>query len=213
MKKASPKGGSPGELRSSPLLVVLSGPSGTGKDAILSRLKESGYPAQFITTVTTRPKRAREKDGVDYRFISPERFQEMLEAKQFLEYAEVYGNRYGVPREPVSQALEQGKDVILKVDCQGAATIKKLLPQAVFIFVVPPSMEELAQRLRGRRTESDFDCDLRLKTAEAEMKQLPLFDYVVVSQQGKIDLAVLAVEAIIIAEKHRVSPREISLPD
>jgi len=213
MKKASPKGGSPGELRSSPLLVVLSGPSGTGKDAILSRLKESGYPAQFITTVTTRPRRAREKDGVDYRFISPERFQEMLEAKQFLEYAEVYGNRYGVPREPVSQALEQGKDVILKVDCQGAATIKKLLPQAVFIFVVPPSMEELAQRLRGRRTESDFDCDLRLKTAEAEMKQLPLFDYVVVSQQGKIDLAVLAVEAIIIAEKHRVSPREISLPD
>jgi len=213
MKKASPKGGSPGELRSSPLLVVLSGPSGTGKDAILSRLKESGYPAQFVTTVTTRPKRAREKDGVDYRFISPERFQEMLEAKQFLEYAEVYGNRYGVPREPVSQALEQGKDVILKVDCQGAATIKKLLPQAVFIFVVPPSMEELAQRLRGRRTESDFDCDLRLKTAEAEMKQLPLFDYVVVSQQGKIDLAVLAIEAIIIAEKHRVTPREIHLPD
>jgi len=212
MKKASPKGGSPGELRSSPLLVVLSGPSGTGKDAILSRLKESGYPAQFVTTVTTRPKRAREKDGVDYRFISPERFQEMLEAKQFLEYAEVYGNRYGVPREPVSQALEQGKDVILKVDCQGAATIKKLLPQAVFIFVVPPSMEELTARLRGRRTESDFDCDLRLKTAEAEMKQLPLFDYVVVSQQGKIDLAVLAIEAIIIAEKHRVSPREISLP-
>jgi len=213
MKKASPKGGSPGELRSSPLLVVLSGPSGTGKDAILSRLKESGYPAQFVTTVTTRPKRAREKDGVDYRFISPERFQEMLEAKQFLEYAEVYGNRYGVPREPVSQALEQGKDVILKVDCQGAATIKKLLPQAVFIFVVPPSMEELTARLRGRRTESDFDCDLRLKTAEAEMKQLPLFDYVVVSQQGKIDLAVLAIEAIIIAEKHRVSPREICLPD
>jgi len=118
-----------------------------------------------------------------------------------------------VPREPVSQALEQGKDVILKVDCQGAATIKKLVPQAVFIFVVPPSMEELAARLKGRRTESDFDCDLRLKTAEAEMKQLPLFDYVVVSQQGKIDLAVLAIEAIIIAEKHRVTPREISLPD
>jgi len=137
----------------------------------------------------------------------------MLEAKQFLEYAEVYGNRYGVPREPVSQALEQGRDVILKVDCQGAATIKKLVPQAVFIFVVPPSMEELAARLKGRRTESDFDCDLRLKTAEAEMKQLPLFDYVVVSQQGKIDLAVLAIEAIIIAEKHRVTPREISLPD
>ena len=213
MKKASPKGDSPGELQSSPLVIVLSGPSGTGKDAILSQLKESGYPTEFITTVTTRPKRARERDGVDYQFISPERFQEMLEAKQFLEYAEVYGNWYGVPLEPVREALEGGKDTILKVDCQGAATIKKLLPQAGFIFVVPPSMEELTARLKGRRTESDFDCDLRLKTAEEEMKQLPLFDYVVVSRQGKIDLAVLAVEAIIIAEKHRVSPREISLPD
>jgi len=213
MKKASRKGDSPDELKPVPLLVVLSGPSGTGKDAILSRLKKSGYPAQFITTVTTRPKRAQEKDGVDYHFISAERFQKMLEGKQFLECAEVYGNRYGVPKEPVSQALEQGKDVILKVDCQGAATIKKMVPQAVFIFVVPPSMEELTQRLKGRRTESDFDCDLRLKKAEEEMKQLPLFDYLVVSQQGKIDLAVLAIEAIIIAEKHRVTTREISLPD
>lgn len=212
MRKSKSKG-SPTEPRSTPLLVVLSGPSGAGKDAILNRLKGSGYPAQFITTVTTRPKRPQEKDGVDYRFISAERFQEMLEDNQFLECAEVYGNRYGVPKEPVAQALEQGRDVVLKVDCQGAATIKNLAPQAVFIFVVPPSMEELAQRLRGRRTESDFDCDLRLKTAEEEMKQLPLFDYMVVSQQDKIDLAVLAIEAIIIAEKHRVSPREISLPD
>ncbi|MCK4721870.1 MAG: guanylate kinase, partial [Dehalococcoidia bacterium] len=162
MKKASPKGASPGELQSSPLLVVLSGPSGTGKDAILSQLKESGYPAEFITTVTTRPKRTREKDGVDYHFISDKRFQEMMERKQFLECAEVYGNRYGVPLEPVREALEGGKDTILKIDCQGAATIKKLLPQAVFIFVVPPSMEELTARLKGRRTESDFDCDLRL---------------------------------------------------
>jgi len=213
MKRSKSKDTSPNELKSGPLLVVLSGPSGTGKDAILSRLKKSGYPAQFITTVTTRPKRTQEKDGVDYRFISAERFQKMLEGKQFLEYAQVYGNRYGVPKEPVSQALEQGKDVILKVDCQGAATIKKMVPQAVFIFVVPPSMEELTARLKGRRTESDFDCDLRLKKAEEEMKQLPLFDYVVVSQQGKIDLAVLAIEAIIIAEKHRVTTREISLPD
>ncbi len=212
MKKSSPKGSSPGGSRSSPLVIVLSGPSGTGKDAILSQLKKSGYPAEFITTVTTRPKRAQEKDGVDYNFISDQRFQEILKRNQFLECAEVYGNRYGVPREPVSKALEQGKNVILKVDCQGAATIKKLLPQAVFIFIVPPSMEELAQRLKGRRTESDFDCDLRLKTAAEEMKQLHLFDYVVVSQQGKIDLAVLAIEAIIIAEKHRVNPREICLP-
>lgn len=209
MKKASPKGDSSAGPR--PLLIVLSGPSGAGKDAILSRMKREGYPAAFITTVTTRPRRTREKDGVDYSFITPELFQEMLKRKQFLEYANVYGNWYGVPREPVRLALEQGKDTIVKVDTQGAATIKKLLPQAVFIFIVPPSMEELSARLKGRRTESDFDCDLRLKTAEAEMKQLSLFDYVVVSHQDKIDLAVLAVEAIITAEKHRVAPRQIRL--
>ena len=211
MKRLKSKSDPPNE--SGPLLVVLSGPSGTGKDAILSQLKESGYPARFITTVTTRPQRAREKDGLDYSFVSAERFQEMLESNQFLEHAEVYGNRYGVPKAPVREALEGGQDVILKVDTQGAATIKKLVPQAVFIFVVPPSMEELTQRLRGRRTESDFDCDLRLKTAAAEMEQLPFFDYVVVSQQDKIDLAVLAIEAIVIAEKHRVAPRRISPPD
>jgi guanylate kinase len=213
MKRLKPKGASPAELQSSPLLVVLSGPSGTGKDAILSQLKESGYPARFITTVTTRPQRAREKDSVDYSFVSAKRFQEMLESNQFLEHAQVYGNRYGVPKAPVREALEGGQDVILKVDTQGAATIKKLVPQAVFIFVVPPSMEELSQRLKGRRTESDFDCDLRLKTAAEEMEQLPFFDYVVVSQQDKIELAVLAIEAIVIAEKHRVTPRQISLPD
>jgi guanylate kinase len=195
-----------------PLLIVLSGPSGAGKDAVLSRMKKTGYPAEFITTVTTRSRRAREKDGVDYKFVSAERFREMLESNQFLEHANVYGNWYGVPREPVRQALEQGKDTIVKVDTQGAAAIKKLVPQAVFIFVVPPSMEELSARLKGRRTESDFDCDLRLKTAAEEMKQLPLFDYVVVNQQDRVELAVSAIEAIISAERHRVKPREVRLP-
>jgi len=195
-----------------PLLIVLSGPSGAGKDAILSRMKRTGYPAQFITTVTTRPKRTQEKDGLDYKFVSAGRFQEMLKNNQLLEYANVYGNWYGVPVEPVRQALEGGKDTIVKVDTQGAAAIKKLVPQAVFIFIVPPSMEELAARLKGRRTESDFDCDLRLKTAAEEMKQLPLFDYVVVNRQDKINLAVSAIEAIISAEKHRVAPRQVRLP-
>jgi guanylate kinase len=195
-----------------PLLIVLSGPSGAGKDAILSRMKKTGYPADFITTVTTRPKRAQEKDGIDYNFVSPKRFQEMLKGKEFLEYANVYGNWYGVPTEPVRQALKRGKDTIVKVDTQGAATIKKLVPQAVFIFIVPPSMEELSARLKGRRTESDFDCDLRLKTAAEEMKQLPLFDYIVVNQQDRVELAVSAIKAIISAEKHRVAPRQVRLP-
>jgi len=174
-------------------------------------MKKSGYPIEFITTVTTRPQRAEEKNNVDYHFVSTERFNQMIEHKQLLECAKVYGNWYGVPKEPVRKALEGGRDIIVKVDIQGAATIKKILPQAVFIFIVPPSSEELATRLKGRQTESPFDLGLRLKTAEEEMKQLPLFDYVVVSKQDKINLAVSAIEAIITAEKHRVTPREISL--
>jgi len=174
-------------------------------------MKKSGYPVEFITTVTTRPQRAKEKNNVDYHFVSMKSFQRMIKNKELLEWANVYGNWYGVPKKPVKQALDRGQDVLVKVDIQGATTIKKILPQAVFIFLVPPSMEELATRLKKRHTESPFDLALRLKTAEEEMKQLPLFDYVVVNKQDKIDLAASAIEAIITAEKHRVTPREISL--
>jgi guanylate kinase len=201
----------PFNLPSRPLLIVLSGPPGAGKDAVLSRMKKSGYPAQFITTVTTRPKRAKEKNNVDYHFVSAENFQKMIENKELLERANVYGNWYGVPKEPVKRALDRGQDIIVKVDVQGAATIKKTIPQAVFIFLVPPSMEELATRLKQRHTESPSDLALRLKTAEEEMKQLPLFDYVVVNKEGEIDRAVSEIEAIITAEKRRVTPREIRL--
>jgi guanylate kinase len=211
MKKASHKIETPFNLPSKPLLIVLSGPSGAGKDAILSRMKKSDYPIEFITTVTTRPRRTKEKNNVDYRFVSVESFQRMIETNELLEWANVYGNWYGVPKEPVKRALDVGRDVIAKVDIQGAATIKKILPQAVFIFIVPPSRGELVRRLSQRHTESPFDLALRLKTAEEEMKQLPLFDYVVVNRQDEINQAVSAIEAIITAEKHRVTPREIRL--
>ena len=210
MKKTSPKSSS-FNLPSKPLLIVLSGPSGAGKDAVLNRMKASGYPAKFITTATTRPQRANEKDNVAYHFVSEEEFQRMLKNKELLEYANVYGNWYGVPKEPVKQALEAGDDTIIKVDVQGAATLKKLLPQAVFIFLMSPSAEELETRLRERQTESEPDFDLRLKTAEEEIKQLPLFDYVVLNKRNEIERAVSAIEAIITAEKHRPTPREISL--
>jgi len=194
-----------------PLLIVISGPSGVGKDAVLARMKESGYPIEYITTVTTRPRRATERDGVDYHFVSPEKFQEMISSNELLEWAKVYDKWYGVPREAVKQALNQGKDAIVRVDVQGAATIKKLLPQAVFIFLTLPSMEELAMRLKRRRTESSLDLALRMKIAEEEIKQLPLFDYVVVNKQDEIDQAALDIEAIITAEKCRVTPREVAL--
>jgi len=195
----------------SPLLVVLSGPSGAGKDAVLTRIKKSGFPVDHVTTFTTRPKRATEKDNMDYRFISEEEFREMIDHNELLEWANVYGNWYGVPRQPVKQALECGLDVIVKVDVQGAATIKKIVPQAVFIFVTPPSIEELLQRLKQRNSESSIDLNVRTRTAEDEIKQLPVFDYIVFNRQGEIDRAALEIESIITAENCRVQPRTIIL--
>ena len=211
MKKSSYKGQPPFNPLTRPLLIVLSGPSGAGKDAVLSRMGKRDYPLRYITTITTRPQRAREKNNVDYHFISTERFKEMIAGNELLEWANVYGNWYGVPYQPVKQALDEGQDVILKVDIQGAATIKKILPQAVFVFLLPSSTEELATRLKRRHTESPFDLALRVKTAEEEIKQLPLFDYVVINKQGEIDVAVSDIEAIITAEKCRVNPREVAL--
>lgn len=194
-----------------PLLIVLSGPSGVGKDAILAKMKESGYPLEYITTVTTRPRRAIEREGIDYHFVSAEKFREMVARNELLEWATVYGNGYGVPKEAIKQALSRGQDAIVRVDVQGAASIKKIMPQAVFIFIMPSSMEELTVRLKQRRTESSVDLAVRMKIAEEEIKKLPLFDYVVVNRQGEIDQAVSAIKAIITAEKCRVAPREIVL--
>ncbi len=194
------------------LLIVLSGPSGVGKDAVLTRLKESGYPLCYIITLTTRPRRDNEQDMVDYHFVSTEEYRSMLAQNELLESANVYGNWYGVPRAAVKMALDRGEDAIIKIDVQGAATIKKTVPEAVFIFLAPPSMEELDARLTWRLTESPADLALRLETAEEEMKQLSRFDYVVVNQSGEMDQTVSAIQAIITAEKHRVTPRRIALP-
>jgi len=199
------------DLPPSPLLIVISGPSGVGKDAVLDRMKQAGYPFTFVTTVTTRAKRAQEKDGLDYHFVSDEVFRRMIDGEELLEWANVYGCWYGVPRQPVKQALADGRDVVLKVDVQGVANIKKILPEAVFIFLVPPSMVELSARLEQRCSESPANLALRSKTAGDELKRLPLFDYVVVNRRGEIDRALAQIEAIITAEKCRVKPREITL--
>jgi guanylate kinase len=211
MKNMSHESQPPFSLATKPLLIIISGPSGAGKDALLTRMKKSGYPLKYITTVTTRAQRAKERDNVNYHFVPTTKFQEMIKNNELLEWANVYGNWYGVPRQPVKKALDSGQDVIVKVDIQGAATIKKILPEAVFIFVMPPSMEELVTRLKQRHTESSFDLALRIKTAEEEIKQLPLFDYIVVNKRGEIDRAVSEIKAIITAEKCRASPRKIAL--
>jgi guanylate kinase len=196
---------------SGPLLIVLSGLSGVGKDTVLAGIRESGLPLEISVSATTRPRRAAEKDGLDYHFVSPARFQEMIDNNLLLEWATVYGNRYGIPREPVRRALRSGRDILVKIDVQGAATIKKIVPRALFVFLIPPSMEELEERLKQRRTESSADLELRLKTASDEMKKLSMFDYVVVNHLGEVDRAIADIIAIITAEKCRVKPREISL--
>lgn len=194
-----------------PLVIVMSGPSGVGKDAILNRMKEMKYPLAFITTVTTRRRRDTEKQNIDYNFISEKEFQHLLENNGLLEWAQVYGNWYGVPRQPVKEALTEGKDTMIKVDVQGAATLKKIIPDAVFIFISPPSLDELSKRLIQRCSETPSDLALRLKKAEEEMQRSQDFDYIVCNQCDGIDLAIEQIRAIIIAEKCRVNPRGAKL--
>jgi guanylate kinase len=194
-----------------PLLIILSGLSGVGKDSVLEGLKKSPYPLEFIVTVTTRPRRYNEKDGVHYTFVTPAKFQEMVDGNAMLEWANVYGNWYGAPKEPVKKALASGKDVIIKVDVQGAAAYKKIVPGAIFIFLAAPTLEECAPRLKQRSTESPADLELRLKTARQEMEMLPMFDYLVMNRHNELTKAVADIEAIITVEKCRVKPREIIL--
>ena len=211
MKQTNPKNQYSFNLKPRQLLVVLSGPSGVGKDAILTRMREMNCPLEFITTVTTRSRRATEKDNIDYHFVSPAKFQKMIANNEFLEYANVYGNWYGVPKQPIKAALEQHQDVIIKVDIQGAKTIKRLAPQGIFIFIITPTLEELKNRLTKRQTESAFDLSLRIKTAERELEELHLFDYLVVNHRDRIDQAVADINAVIKAEKCRLVAREVSL--
>jgi guanylate kinase len=194
-----------------PLIIVLSGLSGVGKDTVLSRLRQSEHPLEFIVTVTTRPPRPNERDGIHYRFVSEPEFRTMIDSGQLLEYASVYGYYYGVPAAPVREALNNERDVVIKVDVQGAETIKKIVPEAVFIFLAASSMQELESRLKLRGSETAEDLELRLRTAEQELEKLPLFDYLVLNRRGEVNHAVADIEAIITAEKCRVVPRKITL--
>jgi len=135
----------------------------------------------------------------------------MVDKHQFLEWANVYGNYYGVPKDDITSALSKGVDTIVKVDVQGAATIKEILPQAVFIFLKPPSMEALEKRLRRRHSESPEDLAIRLERAKGEIKSLPFFDYVITSHQNKLDEVISQIDAIVAAEKCRVKPRIVEL--
>lgn len=194
-----------------PLLVVISGPSGVGKDAVLTELRRLGRPWHFAVTATTRPMRPGERDGADYTFVDADTFARMRERDEFLECAEVYGRWYGVPRREARDALRAGRDVILKIDVQGAAAIRGLAPEAVLIFLIPPSMTDLRQRLQGRMTESAPELTRRLRTAEDELSRIREYDYRVVNEQGGLERAAAEIDAIISAEKCRVTPRLVQL--
>ncbi len=194
-----------------PLLVVISGPSGVGKDSVIQRMKERDLPFHFVVTATTRPPRPGERHGVDYFFVSREKFAEMIDQGELLEYALVYNDYKGIPKEQVRRALASGKDVVMRVDVQGAATVRRLAPEAVLIFLTTESEEELVRRLQKRKTESPEDLKLRIATARKELERLHEFDYVIVNREGQLDTTVDTIIAIITAEHHRIPHRKVTL--
>jgi guanylate kinase len=198
-------------LQHEPMLIVISGPSGVGKDSVIQRMKERKLPFHFVVTATTRRQRAGERQGVDYFFVSHDEFAEMIEQGELLEYAIVYNDYKGIPKEQVRQALASGKDVVMRVDVQGAATVRELSPGAVLIFLTTQSEAELEQRLHARKTETPEGLKLRIATARQELKRIKEFDYVVVNRENKLDDTVDTILAIITAEHHRTQHRKVNL--
>ncbi len=194
-----------------PLLIVISGPSGVGKDTILQRMKERRLPFHFVVTATTRPARADEVHGRDYFFISNDQFAEMIEKDELLEYAIVYNDYKGIPKQQVREALKSGHDVIMRIDVQGAAKIRSLTNGAVLIFITARSEEELIERLRTRKTETPEGLRLRIATARKELGRMREFDYCVANPDMALDDTVDKIIAIIEAEHSRVTPREVKL--
>lgn len=196
-------------LHPQPLLIVLSGTSGVGKDTVLNGLKQRGLPLHFVITATSRPPRPDEKHAREYFFYPPEEFKQRIERGEFIEHALVYGEYKGVPREQVEEALKCGKDVVIKVDVQGAATLRRLYPQAILIFLVPKSVEEWSNRIKKRNTETPEKLKLRIETSRREVQQIDMFDYIVINAEGLVEKAVDNIIEIINAEHHRVSHRKI----
>ena len=194
-----------------PLLIVISGPSGVGKDTVMQRMKERGLPFQFVVTATTRPQRNNEVHGTDYWFVSKEEFARMINEDELIEYAVVYGDYKGIPKQQVREALASGMDVVMRIDVQGAETVRKLAPEALMIFITTESEEDLVRRLETRKTETPDSLAIRIATARKELKRVAVFDYVIVNREFHLDETVDNIRAIIDAEHHRVTPRKVEL--
>ena len=194
-----------------PLLIVISGPSGAGKDTVMQRMQQRGLEFHFVTTATTRPRRPNEVHGRDYWFVSQDEFSRMIQADELMEHALVYGDYKGVPKEQVRKALRSGQDVVMRLDVQGAETVRRLVPEALLIFITTDSEEELISRLQERSTETPEELAIRIATTRQELKRMDAFDYVIVNHDDRLDHTVDVVQAIIGAEHHRVRQREVNL--
>lgn len=179
-----------------------------GKDAIIARMRALRKSYHYAVTMTTRPKRKEEIDGFDYHFITKNQFTELVEQDKLLEWAKVYGNYYGVPKFQVFDALTRGQDVVLKIDVHGAATIKTIAPEALFIFIAPQNMHDLRLRLVSRKTESETMLELRLQKAQEEIKKSYWFDFLVINRQDCLDSAVSEIESIASRERLRTESNQ-----
>jgi guanylate kinase len=193
------------------LVFILSGPSGVGKDTITNCLRDEGFRLGYCVTVTTRRRRTGEVHAVHYYFLTVEEFEALREAGGLLEHAVVHGNSYGVPLEGMRRALREGNDVLIPPEVQGAATLRAKIPNAVTIFLAPPSIDELAPRLARRGSETAEERAERLETARREMEHVDEYDYLVVNARGRLDESVARIKAIITAERCRVHPRLVTL--
>ena len=188
------------------LLILISGPSGTGKGTVCDLLRKNHPAISSSISATTRQPRPGEQDGVNYYFYDKEKFRQMIDAGELLEWAEVYGNYYGTPKQKVLDRLNAGEDILLEIDTQGALNVMKAVPEGLFIFLLPPSLEELANRLKGRGTETEESLQRRLGAAVDEIKIAHNYRYVVVND--KVEAAEKAIAGIIEAEHHRTDLNE-----
>jgi guanylate kinase len=198
-------------LHPQPFLIVISGPSGVGKDSVVKELLRRNDSLDFVVTATSREKREKEQEGVDYFFITKAEFERMIRDNEFLEHSLVYDQYKGIPKKQVLNVWAKGKDVILRIDFQGAMKIRGLFPEALMIFLLPTSETELRQRLMDRKTETPETIELRMATTRKEMESISIFDYLVYNAQGKLEEAVSNIETIIKAEHHRVVQRQVKI--
>ena len=195
-----------------PIVVVISGPSGVGKDVMIERMIESdriGF--HFTVTATTRDPRPGEVDGINHHFVTVDDFVNLISADNLLEWAQVYGNYYGVPKQQVREALTNGNHVIIRVDVQGAKRLREIIPEALMIFIIPPSVDVLKSHLEKRGVDTETEMTQRLEAASEEISQASLFDFTVTNEEDRLDDTVNQVVGIIESESHRIPPRKVDI--